>query len=69
MRHHGSRQVGGYRSIPADEQATEIVEPDEHGRLFHRKLRQLRSALYADDNAKVARLEREIDQVVKQWST
>jgi hypothetical protein len=38
-----------------------------HSRAFHTELRKLRSALYAEDPWRVAKAERELDQIVARW--
>lgn len=61
-------QHGSYRSIPAGQPKPKPPRKrrDTAGD-FHKALRKLRSALYADDTARVARAERGLDQIVTRW--
>lgn len=64
-------QHSGYRRILAGgTPQTPLFDPRgtiNHSRAFHRELRNLRSALWADDRRRVAQSERALDQIVARW--
>lgn len=80
MKHAGSRQVGGYRSIPASSSAPKPKRPAKrpptrherrsqppYSARFHARLTQLRAALRNDDRTAIRRLEHELDQLADAW--
>lgn len=64
-------QHSGYRHTSASGPAqTPLFDPQSvinHSRAFHRELRNLRSALWADDRRRIAQSERALNQIVASW--